>query len=60
MNWSQKVVDKLPFNLCQCSVKFDRRSLFMTHALFFAMLELKYQYITPVEVPICKFSESLV
>ena len=60
MNWSQKVVDKLPFNPCQCSVKFDRRSFFVTSCIkFFAMLELKYQYITPVELPICKFSESL-
>ena len=60
MNWSQKVVDKLPSNPCRCSVKLDRRSFFMTSCIkFFAMLELKYQYITPVELPICKFSESL-
>ena len=59
MNWSQKVVDNLPFNPCQCSIKFDRRSLFMTSCIIFRHVKLKYQYITPVELPICKFSESL-
>ena len=58
MNWSQKVVDKLPINPCQCSVKFDGRSFFVTSRIkFLAMLELKYQYITPIELPsVCSAS----
>ena len=46
----------IPVNVRLSSIGVHRSWL---HALFFAMLELKYQYIAPVEVPICKFSESL-
>ena len=52
MNWSQQVVDKLPSNPCQCSVKL--RSAFILRDFmhkFFRHVGLKYQYITPVALP---------
>ena len=62
MNWSQKVVDKLPLNPCRCSVKFDWRSFLMTSCIIFRHVGIEIsviQYITPVELPTCTLSESL-